>query len=336
CPSLVPFGRAMEGARAEVAVQVPEPSRRLRHLVLGRVLPSPALMRIVSLGTKLVRRLGIGRILPSRLAGPLAGMRSLDDTSGTRGTVTGPGELGTAAVLAGCVMDPWFRPVQDATIALLARAGYRVVVPEQQTCCGALAAHDGAAEEARRLAARNVTAFDGADVVVVTAAGCSAHIAEYGNWAEGAGDLAKRSRDVTMVVAELIAAGHLPRLPADRGTVAVQDPCHLRHAQRETAAPRTILAAAGYSTVDVDPSGMCCGAAGIYSLVHPDTSAELGRRKATEVEMTGSTLVASANPGCEMQLRQHLGVPYRIAHPVELYWEALSQRERHGAAESAR
>src|SRR5690606_24854666 len=215
CPSLVPFGRAMEGARAEVAVQVPEPSRLLRHLVLGRVLPNPVLMRYVSLGTMLVRRLGIGRILPFRLSGPLAGMRSLDDTSGTRGTVTGPGELGTAAVLAGCVMDPWFRPVQDATIALLARAGYRVVVPEQQTCCGALAAHDGAAEEARRLAARNVTAFDGADVVVVTAAGCSAHIAEYGNWAEGAGDLAKRSRDVTMVVAELIAAGHLPRLPAD-------------------------------------------------------------------------------------------------------------------------
>src|SRR5690606_23483481 len=108
CPGLVPFGRAMEGARAEVAVQVPEPARRLRHLVVGRVLPNPALMRIVSLGTKLVRRLGIGRILPSRLSGPLSGMRSLDDTSGTRGTVTGSGELGTAAVLAGCVMDPWF------------------------------------------------------------------------------------------------------------------------------------------------------------------------------------------------------------------------------------
>src|SRR5690606_13544192 len=173
-------------------------------------------------------------------------MRSRDDTSGTRGTVTGPGELGTAAVLAGCVMDPWFRPVQDATIALLARAGYRVVVPEEQTCCGALAAHDGAAQEARRLAVRNVAAFAGADLVVVTAAGCSAHMAEYGNWAEEGGELAKRSRDVTMVVADLISSGHLPRLTDDRGAVAVQDPCHLRHAQRETAAPRAILAAAGY------------------------------------------------------------------------------------------
>lgn len=336
CPSLVPFGRAMEGARAEVTAQVPTTSRRLRHLVLGRVLPNPTLMRLASVGARMVRRLRLDRVLPSRLSGPVRGMRPLDDVSGTRGSVVGPGTLGTAAVLAGCVMDPWFRPVQEATIALLSRAGYRVEVPEQQTCCGALAAHDGAAEEARRLATRNVAAFDGADLVVVTAAGCSAHLAEYGNWVEDGGDLAKRSRDVTMVVADLIAAERLPSLTGDRGTVAVQDPCHLRHAQRETAAPRLILAAAGYRTVDVDPTGMCCGAAGIYSLVHPDTSAELGRRKAVETAATGSTLVASANPGCEMQLRQHLGPSYRIAHPVELYFQALAESERHEAAEGVR
>src|SRR5690606_37738626 len=231
--------------------------------------------------------------------------------------------LGTAALLAGCVMDPWFEGVQKAAIELLVRAGYRVVVPENQTCCGALAAHAGAAAEARRLAERNVDAFAGDDLVVATAAGCSAHLVEYGHWAQDGDDLARRSRDVTMVVADLIERGELPRLESDLGPVAVQDPCHLRHAQRETRAPRTILAAAGYTPVDVDPTGMCCGAAGIYSLLHPETSRQLGENKAAEVATTGSTLVASANPGCEMQLRQHLDGWYRVAHPIEIYLEAL-------------
>lgn len=323
CPSLVPFGRAMEGARAEVAAQVSDAGRRPRKFLVGRVLASPTWMGLATLGIRMVRSLGLARLLPRSLSTPLKGIRPLGPAVTRRGSITGSGDRGTAAVLAGCVMDPWFGSVQDATIDLLSRAGYRVVVPEQQTCCGALAAHDGHVVDARRLAAHNVAALAGVDLVVVTAAGCSAHMAEYRHWADGGEELAARSRDVTMVVADLLDLGALPSLAGARGSVAVQDACHLRHAQRETAAPRTILAAAGYETVDVDPSGMCCGAAGIYSILHPETSAELGRRKATEVAATGTTLVASANPGCEMQLRQHLEGWYRIAHPVELYREAL-------------
>jgi glycolate oxidase iron-sulfur subunit len=324
CPSLVPFGRAMEGARAEVTAQLPDGARRGRHLLVGRLLPNRALMRIATLGVRVLRLLRLERLLPESLAGPLKGLRRpLAQSDGRRARVTGSGQLGTAALLAGCVMDPWFGPVQDATIELLSRAGFRVVVPEAQTCCGALAAHDGDVPDARRMAARNVAAFVGADVVVATAAGCSAHLAGYEHWAgeEGA-DVGRRARDVTVVVADLLAQGHLPTVAQDRGPVAVQDPCHLRHAQRETAAPRAILVAAGYRPVDVDPAGMCCGAAGIYSLTQPDASAELGRRKAAEVGTTGSTLVASANPGCEMQLRRYLPGWYRVAHPVELYLEA--------------
>lgn len=327
CPGLVPFGRAMEGARAEVAAQVPDRTRALRRLVLGRVLGSPATMRLVTIGMRIIRALRLDKLLPAALASPLRAVRPLDGQASVRGVTTGSGDLGTAALLAGCVMDPWFGSVQRAAVDLLSRAGYRVEVPDDQTCCGALAAHDGAAGEASRLAAHNVEAFAGADLVVATAAGCSAHLAGYGHMAEGGASLAERSRDVTMVVADLIAGGHLPTLAAERGPVAVQDPCHLRHAQRETAGSRAILVAAGYTPVDVDPTGMCCGAAGIYSLTYPGTSAELGRRKAEEVGRTGSTLVASANPGCEMQLRQHLEGWYRIAHPIELYLEALEGHE---------
>lgn len=326
CPGLVPFGRAMEGARAEVTAQVPDASRRLRHLVLGRVLPAPRLMGLATVGLRLVRRLGLARFLPEVLSKPLGGLRRLEGGPSMRGGIAGSGERGTAALLTGCVMEPWFGAVQTSAVDLLTRAGYRVVVPERQTCCGALAAHDGADSEARRLAARNVDAFAGVDLVVATAAGCSAHLAEYRHWAQDGESVGARSRDITMVVADLIREGVLPTSTVDRGIVAVQDPCHLRHAQRETQAPRVILAAAGYRPVDVDPSGMCCGAAGIYSLLHPEASGELGRTKAAEVTRTGTTLVASANPGCEIQLRQYLDDWYRIAHPIELYRETLSPR----------
>lgn len=327
CPGLVPFGRAMEGARAEVTAQLPSPSRRFRHLVLGRVLGSRRLMDVVTAGARLAGATGLRRLLPKSLARPLTGLRPLDARSSMRGLIAGSGERGTVALLAGCVMESWFGPVQDAAVELLSRAGYAVVVPENHTCCGALAAHDGADSQARRLAARNVKAFAGVDLVVATAAGCSAHLAEYGNWAEGGSEVQRRARDITTVVADLIEAGALPRADTPRGAVAVQDPCHLRHAQRETRSPRLILQAAGYETVDVDPVGLCCGAAGIYSLLYPEASSELGRRKADEVESTGTTLVASANPGCEMQLRQHLEDWYRVAHPIELYLESLVEDE---------
>lgn len=328
CPSLVPFGRAMEGARAEVTAQRPTTARRLRHVALGRVLASRATIRVLTTSAALAQRLRIDRLLPGAL-GRMRGLRRLPiaGRSVVGATYRPEGELiGTAAVLAGCVMAPWFGPVHEATIGVLRFAGYSVAVPEDQTCCGALAAHDGAAPQAKTLAARNVAAFAGYDVIVANAAGCSAHLKGYEHWAAGGADVTARSRDVTEIVAELIATGRLPRLTTDRGPVAVQDPCHLRHAQRITSAPREILVAAGYRPVEVDPAGMCCGAAGVYTLLRPETSDELGTRKAAQVRAAGAALVASANPGCEMQLRSHLGAGYRVAHPVELYWEAVSGR----------
>jgi glycolate oxidase iron-sulfur subunit len=225
-------------------------------------------------------------------------------------------------------MDPWFGPVHEATITLLRRAGFRVIAPKDQTCCGAMAAHEGAAAEAKQLAVRNVAAFAGVDIVVSDAAGCSAHLKEYVHWVDGGGsEFAAKARDVTEVVAEAITAGRLPRLPGNGREVAVQDPCHLRHAQRITDPPRLILEAAGFQVVEIDPDGLCCGAGGAWSLFWPAESAELGDLKAAQIQSTGLQLVASANPGCEIQIRAHLPHAVRIAHPIELYAEALAAAE---------
>ncbi|HSF87173.1 MAG TPA: (Fe-S)-binding protein [Acidimicrobiia bacterium] len=325
CPSMVPFGRAMEGARIEIAAQLPTRGRAVRRTLVGKTLASRGSVRSATVGAAIAQRLRLDGALP----GPLARMKGMRPVglggASSVGIVAEPdGEVvGSVGLLAGCVMDAWFNPVHVATIELLRRAGYRVEVPKAQTCCGALAAHDGAADEARSLARRNTAAFADYDLVVSDAAGCTAHLKELQHWAADGSALGERVRDATELIASLIEEGRLPMLEADRGEVAVQDPCHLRHAQRIVAEPRRILRAAGYTPVEIDPIGMCCGAAGVYMVLHPETSDVLGMQKADQVRAAGPALVASANPGCEMQLRSHLGPDFRIAHPVELYHEAL-------------
>lgn len=327
CPSLVPFGRAMEGARAEIAAQLPSATTSARQSLLGRRgLGSRGAVRWVTRLAALGQLANADRWLPGRLAKPIAGLRRLGLRSAS---VVGQSHLpegtpvATVGLLAGCVMDEWFSDVHKATIATLVAAGYAVRVPESQSCCGALAAHDGAVEEAKRLAGTTIEAFRGVDLVVSDAAGCGAHLKELGHWSAGGEEFSAKVRDITELVAESILDGRLPRL-AERGvSVAIQDPCHLRHAQRIVAAPRDLLVAGGYTVLEVDPNGMCCGAAGLYSVLRPETSSELGDRKAAQVIATGARIVASANPGCEMQLRSGLGAGYRVAHPVELYAEAV-------------
>jgi glycolate oxidase iron-sulfur subunit len=229
------------------------------------------------------------------------------------------------ALLAGCIQDELFRPVNHAAITLLEMAGHRVSVPSLQTCCGALAAHDGRAPQARRLAQRNLDALRGFDLVVATAAGCSAHLGGYGHWAEGGEVVAAAAVDVTVAVARAIEQGRLPRLRQQRGQIAIQDPCHLRHAQRVVEEPRSILEAAGFQPVEIDDLALCCGAAGIYNILQPEASHRLGNQKASQIRSTGVPRVASANPGCEMQLRSHLGPEYEVAHPIEWYLRAMQE-----------
>jgi glycolate oxidase iron-sulfur subunit len=330
CPSLVPFGRAMEGARAELAAARPTVLRRLRHRILGSWIARPRVVGAVSRLIALSQRVGAGRWLPGRMGRSLRGMRRLPLvgrrerwSAPERDRGPGGATAPVAGLLVGCVMGPWFGRVHEASVAVLEAAGYRVVVPDGQTCCGALAAHDGAADRAAELAARNAEAFAGVDVIVADAAGCTAHMRAYEDWLEGGAAVGARVRDVVEVVADAIATGRLRTVTTgDAAKVAVQDPCHHRHALRIVDPARVIVRAAGCEPVDVDPEGLCCGAAGVYSLLRPEASSELGRRKAEQVTLTGAVIVVSANPGCEMQLRAYVARNVRVAHPVELYAEA--------------
>ncbi|MFV2001336.1 MAG: (Fe-S)-binding protein [Acidimicrobiia bacterium] len=328
CPSMVPFGSIIESARSEAVAQVPRRNSRIRRFLLGTVLRVPVLLRIATLIAAIGQRMRLLRFLP--MVGPATrGLRRLPlPLPSARGGYW-PAEHGFAdevdevVLFTGCVADAWFSELHQATVEVLRAAGYSVRAPSSQTCCGALASHGGFQPENQKMALSNVRALAGEALIVVNVAGCGAHLKQYGrNGFQGA-DLASRVRDITEVVSDAINEERLPRLPSNGERVAIQDPCHLEHGQRIVRQPRTILEAAGYEVVDVDAGGLCCGAAGLYQVDHPETSEQLGSAKAEMVKASGAALVASANAGCEMQLRRYLDDGHEVRHPIEIYAWAL-------------
>jgi glycolate oxidase iron-sulfur subunit len=217
---------------------------------------------------------------------------------------------------------------------MLVRSGLSVVVPSDQGCCGAIAVHAGEMPLGRELAKRNIAAFErsGADVYVVNAAGCGSALKGYGElfaddpaWAERAKKFSNRVRDVTEVLDAMPLGSAARGIEAD---VTYQEPCHLAHAQRVTAAPRRLLRSIpGLRLVEMNESAVCCGSAGVYNLTQPEMAERLQRRKVANVTSTGATVVATANPGCALQVAAGLreaGYDARVAHVVELLDEAYS------------
>jgi glycolate oxidase iron-sulfur subunit len=234
------------------------------------------------------------------------------------------------------VQRVFFPEVNAATARVLAAEGVEVAVPSQG-CCGALSLHAGRAGEARRMAAELLLRFEQAsvDLVVVNAAGCGSHLKELGHLfahdpelGPRARALAARVRDVTELLAVL--PSRAARAPV-RARVAWHTPCHLGHAQRLEADPRTALRSIpGLELVELDDAGACCGSAGVYNLMEPEAAAEIGARKADAVVATGAPVLASANPGCTLHLAPILaarGVGVRAVHPIELVDQAIREAE---------
>jgi glycolate oxidase iron-sulfur subunit len=217
------------------------------------------------------------------------------------------------ALLAGCAQQVLAPDINWATLRVLARNGVETVIPQAQGCCGALAMHTGAADQAKPLARRNIEAFpQDVDAVVTNAAGCGSGMREYGLLFKGepeheaAQHLADRTVDVSVFLEALGLSATPPPAPAPLA-VAYHDACHLAHAQGVRSPPRALLQAIGGVTL-VEPAEweLCCGSAGTYNVEKPDTAAELGRRKANNLLDTGAALIASGNIGCLTQVQTHL------------------------------
>jgi glycolate oxidase iron-sulfur subunit len=326
CPAGVRYGTLLEHGRDAVG-----PARDLKLRGLLMAVGSPRRTRLAGRMMRTGQLLGLHRIAPSRAlraAGRAAPMVASPADWRVRRTV-GPEQGEPAALFLGCVGHLMFSSAAHAACGTLATAGYRVTTPPEQGCCGALHAHNGDLDGARRLADWTVRAFAGSDgPIVTTAGGCGAFMADYGTLlgTPEAVAFGARVRDYST----LLAGRALPTLHPGPLRVAYQDSCHLRNGQKVTLEPRALLASLpGVEVVDLPSAGRCCGAAGTYALMRPDDSLRFLDAKLGEIAEAGVDAIVSGNPGCLLQFRQGVqraqlkGV--RVLHTAEVVAERMQR-----------
>ncbi len=330
CAAKVDYHHLIDYARDHVERTYRRPLRdRLVRRMLAFLMPNPsrfrAALRLAPLGWTVRwtdRRLAA--MLDLRPAAPpvkadLGRRRRVHPAEGER--------RGRVVLLTGCVQRVIAAHVNDAAIRLLCRHGIEVVVLPQVECCGALTLHMGFAREARQSASTLAAAIaaeharEPIDAVIITASGCGTTIKDYARLLSGVASHAEDGALTAMLARDVTEylSGHELRAPVDavRGIrVAYHDACSLQHGQKVTRQPRDLLAEAGFLPVNAPEGHICCGSAGTYNLLQPETARVLGQRKAEALQSTGATVIAAGNLGCITQIGHHADLP--IVHTVEL------------------
>ena len=344
CPSGVQYDKLIEATRPQIERRGDRTlgDRLFRRIIFG-LFPYPGRLRLAAvtlwayqrLGLQqLVRATGLLHLLPARLRAmeavlPAVSLRRAWSSPPVRVPASGERRR-RVGLLLGCVQRVFFDEVNAATIRVLAAEGCEVVIPRSQGCCGALLLHSGLEADAAEMARRFIDAFEpeatAVDTIVINAAGCGSTLKQYGHllrddpvYAERARALAVKCTDISELLDEL--EPRAPRHPVLL-RIAYHDACHLQHAQGVTEEPRRVLRTIpGLELCEIPEADICCGSAGVYNLVEPDTAAELGDRKARHILTTRADAVVSSNPGCLLQIASRLeqaGQPTRPYHLVEL------------------
>jgi len=338
CPSGVQYGDLLEHTRDHIEHHYRRTPFQavLRRVVIEKILPYPRRLKIALWPAKVIRALRLRSLLPKYARDALAlipdeacetplpmvspAMNANDPGTTGRGITENTHRAG---FITGCVMSILFGKTNAASVRLLNRAGYEVVSPREQVCCGALFAHSGQLEKARDCARRNIEAFEKHNLttIAINAAGCGSTLKEYGQllrddpaWAERARAFSAKVRDLTEILAT--ADIQVPRPAPCPGKTTYHDACHLAHPQHITKQPRQLLrAVAGDGFVELPESDVCCGSAGTYNLTEPEMAERLQRRKIENILKTGAKVVVTTNPGCLLQIRA--GLLKAGAHDVE-------------------
>jgi len=339
CPSGVDYGKLIEATRAQIERRYSRPpSEKVFRQFLFSTFTHPERLRLLALPLRLyqktglqtlVRRIGIPKLLPKRFQAMETLLPQVPAPEKIPELIPAQGERRRrVGLLLGCVQRVFFPQVNAATARVLAAEGCEVVAPAAQPCCGALLVHTGEEEQAVQLARRTIDLFEKAEVdaVIINAAGCGSNVKEYGHllrddpeYAERAKAFSAKCRDIFEFLAELEPRAQRHSVPI---RVAYHDACHLQHAQKIRSQPRTVLSGIpDLEILEIPEAAVCCGSAGIYNLVQPETAAELGDRKAGHVASTNPDMVVSGNPGCLLQLQSSLaraGRSLPVRHGIEL------------------
>src|SRR4051812_18985024 len=340
CPSGVKYGRILERARVEIESNYQRPwlGRKLREYFYGSVLHRFDRLATWAKLIRLYQKSGLQTL--SRKLGivNLHGVAELDALSpkieddfffreiGTTYPAVGE-RRARVAFLVGCIASVAFAELNRATIRVLNNNGIEVVVPNDQTCCGALHAHAGQLNTARELARKNIDAMlgDRFEAIVTNAAGCGAMMKEYAELLEHDATYAAKAKQFTAKVKDineyLAAIGLRPPTRKLSARVTYQDPCHLAHGQGVRSAPRQLLESLGVEIVEMQRADDCCGSAGTYNVTQNELSMKILDAKMENVAATTPDIIATANVGCMLQLRagvQRRGLKSEVVHVVEL------------------
>ncbi len=346
CPSGVPYGRMIEAARAQIESRRKRSflNRAFRRFIFERLLPSRTALQIAGAALYLYDASGLRAFTRAtgilKLFGNLANLEALSPRAevpffyskfGKTFPAIGPRRY-RVALLAGCIANVAFARLNEATVRVLQRNGCEVVIPGGQGCCGALHLHSGLNEQASALARTNIDAIPAAefDTILTNAAGCGSTLKEYDEllahdpaYREKAREFKNRMKDVTEFLASIDLNRDMGNVKA---IVTYQDSCHLAHGQKIKDAPRKLLRAIpGLTFREMPTADVCCGSAGIYNVVQNDMAMQILQHKMESVDATGASLIATANPGCMLQLAagaRLYGKGQRVAHVVEVLDEA--------------
>jgi len=345
CPSGVRYDRLIESTRAQVARNQPRSWRdRLIRTLIFSLFPYPQRLRALLVPLFIYQRTGLQDLIRAtpllkRLSPQVAAMDNLlppIPTSAfrppmpTRVPAQGKRRY-RVGMIQGCVQRLLFSEVNDATVRVLTANGCDVYIPDDQGCCAALPQHQGETQQAEEMARRMIDSFADLDLdaIIINAAGCGHTLKEYGhmlqddpNYRQKAATFASKVKDVQEFLAAIRLTAPLSPLQAEPFPVVYQDACHLLHGQKISLPPRQLLRQIpGLELKEPVDAALCCGSAGVYNMLQPEVAEELGQQKVENLLNTGAAAIASPNPGCALQISQHLRQqqhPIPVLHPMVL------------------
>jgi glycolate oxidase iron-sulfur subunit len=345
CPSGVQYDKLIAATRPQVERNYPRNiSDRLIRAIIFNLFPYPQRLRPLLAPLYVYQKLGVQKIVRStgllkkifpRLAAmdsilPQLSLAAFSDNLPDIIPAQGEKRYRVGMIL-GCVQRLFFSHVNEATARVLTANGCEVIIPKTQGCCAALPEHQGQTEQAQTMARRMIDSFENTDVdaIIINAAGCGHTLKEYGHilqddpeYAEKAKAFAAKVKDAQEFLVAVGLTAKLSPLTNDELKIVYQDACHLLHGQKISVQPRQLLQQIpNVKLREPIDAALCCGSAGVYNMLQPEVSDQLGQQKVDNLLNTGADLIASANPGCSLQISKHLdlqGKEITLMHPMEL------------------
>ena len=342
CPSGVQYGSLIEAGRSQIERRYERSTfDKYYRSAIFSLFPYPKRMKLMLPMFYIYQKLGLRSLIQSTgiIARFSQKLSKMEEMLPEVKSLTFPPELPEVihakgkqryrvALLTGCVQSVFFSKTNEATARVLAENGCEVIVPQNQSCCGALSVHSGRLSEGRDFAKQTIMTFEGleVDAIITNSAGCGSTMKDYGEilkddpqYFERAEALSEKTKDVMEFLSDIGLQGNLKDLSVK---VTYQDACHIGHAQRIKEQPREVLKEIpGLELIEMPESDLCCGSAGIYNLVQPEMSQNLLDRKMGNVKQNKVDYLVAGNPGCLLQIQKGIksnGLNIKTAHPIEL------------------